>query len=145
MVAEFRSLDSSSQMDGCPMDGHPQYPPLYRRALHLALVLVIGAFLVFAPSGANADQLDDLRAGGQVGERADGFLEARDGGAQGFVNEINAKRRGLYQKLANESGATAAQVAMVTGIKQIEKAAPNALVVDTTGNWVRAEDAKLPE
>ena len=34
---------------------------------------------------------------------------------------------------------------MVTGIKQIEKAAPDAFVVDTTGNWVRAKDAKLPE
>ena len=115
-----------------------------------ALALALSSLAIAPAALAGDPQIDAAKERGVVGERVDGYLgfvtlEGVEPSLERKVNEINAKRRGLYQKLANESGASAAQVAMVTGIKQIEKAAPDALVVDSTGNWVRAEDAKLPE
>ena len=115
-----------------------------------ALALAVSSLIVAPAAVAGDPQIDAAKERGVVGEQIDGYLgfitlDGADPSLKRKVDEINAKRRGLYQKLANEAGVSPAQVAMVTGIKQIEKAAPNALVVDVTGSWVRAEDAKLPE
>ena len=115
-----------------------------------ALVLALSSLVVAPAAFAGDPQIDAAKERGVVGERVDGYLGfvtlvGVEPSLERKVNEINAKRRGLYQKLANDSGTSAAQVAMVTGIKQIEKAAPDAFVVDSTGSWVRARDAKLPE
>ena len=115
-----------------------------------ALALALSSMAIAPAAFAGDPQIDAAKERGVVGERVDGYLgfvtlEGVEPSLERKVNEINAKRRGLYQKLANDSGTSAAQVAMVTGIKQIEKAAPNAFVVDATGAWVRARDAKLPE
>lgn len=117
----------------------------------MAAMMLAAASVVVAPAAFAGDpQIDAAKERGIVGEQIDGYLgfvtiEGADPSLKRKVDEINAKRRGLYQKLANDAGVTPAQVAMLTGMKQIEKAAPDALVVDTTGSWVRAKDAKLPE
>lgn len=115
-----------------------------------AFVFALSSLAIAPAASAGDPQIDAAKERGVVGERVDGYLgfvtlQGVEPSLERKVNEINAKRRGLYQKLANQSGANAAQVAMVTGIKQIEKAAPDAFVVDATGSWVRAKDAKLPE
>ncbi len=120
------------------------------RAWIAAFALALSSIVIAPAAFAGDPQVDAAKERGIVGEQLDGYLGfvTRDGAEPSLVrkvDEINAKRRGLYQKLANESGASPAQVAMVTGIKQIEKAAPGDMVVDTTGFWVRAEDAKLPQ
>ena len=124
-----------SQLDGNPMDRQPMSLPLYRRALHLAFVLLIGTLLVFAGTTAKADQLDDMRASGQVGERADGFLEARDGGAQGFVNEINAKRRAAYEQIAGQQGISTDEVGRIAAEKISGRLPSGAWYQTSGGDW----------
>ena len=63
------------------------------RVFIVALALVITQ-AVLQP--AAADQLDELRAKGQIGERFDGYAEARDGAsdaARALVEKVNAQRR----------------------------------------------------
>ena len=120
------------------------------RTMMAAFALALTSLIIAPAAFAGDPQIDAAKERGVVGEQIDGYLgfvtlDGAEPSLKRKVDEINAKRRGLYQKLANDSGATPAQVAMVTGIKQIEKAAPDAMVVDTTGVWVRAENASLPE
>ena len=120
------------------------------RAWIAAAALALSSLVIAPAAFAGDPQIDAAIERGVVGERIDGYLgfvtmEGIDPSLQRKVDEINAKRRGLYQQLANESGVSTSDVATVTGIKQIEKSAPDALVVDSTGAWVRAKDAKLPE
>jgi len=120
------------------------------RAMMAAFVLALSSLVIAPVAFAGDPQIDAAKERGVVGEQIDGYLgfvtlDGAEPSLKRKVDEINAKRRGLYQKLANDTGATPAQVAMVTGIKQIEKADPDALVVDTTGAWVKAKNAALPE
>ena len=120
------------------------------RTMMAAFALALTSLVIAPAAFAGDPQIDAAKERGVVGEQIDGYLgfvtlDGAEPSLKRKVDEINAKRRGLYQKLANDSGATPAQVAMVTGIKQIEKAAPDAMVVDITGVWVRAENASLPE
>ena len=120
------------------------------RAILAATMLAFSSFAVAPAAFAGDPQIDAAIERGVVGERIDGYLgfvtlDGAEPSLKRKVDEINAKRRGLYQQLANEAGVSPAQVALVTGIKQIEKSSPDALVVDSTGAWVRAKDAKLPE
>ena len=115
-----------------------------------AFVLALTSFAIAPAAFAGDPQIDAAKERGIVGEQIDGYLgfvtlDGAEPSLKRKVDEINAKRRGLYQKLADNSGASPAQVAMLTGMKQIEKASPDALVVDTTGAWVKAKNAKLPE
>lgn len=120
------------------------------RTFFAALALALSS-LMFAPMASAGDpQIDAAKDRGIVGEQLDGYLgfvklDGAEPSLKRKVDEINAKRRALYQQLANESGASPAQVAMVTGEKQIKKAAPDAMVVDVSGAWVKAKDAVLPE
>ena len=51
---------------------------------------------------AFADQLDDLRVSGAVGEAFDGYARARADSASEFVKSINAKRRKIYIERARK-------------------------------------------
>lgn len=120
------------------------------KSLIAALSLALASLVVAPAASAGDPQIDAAKESGIVGEQIDGYLgfirqDEAEPSLKRKVDEINAKRRGLYQQLANETGASPAQVAMVTGIKQLEKAEPNEMVVDTTGHWVRAKDAVLPK
>jgi len=101
-------------------------------------IFSIAAVLVLAPAAlypAAADQLDDLRAQGQVGERFDGYAEARSGAseaARGLVKTVNAQRREIYEKQAKKQKISVDQVGRVYAEKIIGKLPP--------GAWVRTED-----
>ena len=120
------------------------------RAWVAAFALALTSIVVAPMASAGDPQIDAAKSQGVVGERLDGYigfvrLDGADPSLKRKVDEINAKRRALYQKRATDSGVTPAQYATATGEKLIKRAAPNALVVDVTGTWVRAEDAQLPE
>lgn len=120
------------------------------RAWLVALMFALTS-IVAAPIAAAGDpQIDAAKARGVVGERLDGYLgfvklDGAEPSLKRKVDEINAKRRALYQQRAAEAGVTPAQYAMATGEKLIQRAGPTAMVVDVSGAWVRAADAVLPE
>ncbi len=101
-------------------------------------VFLVAAALVLAPAvlqPAAADQLDDLRAQGQVGERFDGYAEARGGAskaARALVDKVNAQRREIYEKRAKQQGVSADQVGRVYAAEIIKKL--------PGGAWIRTED-----
>lgn len=105
----------------------------------LATLLLIGG-LGLATLPAHADALDDARASGQVGERADGYVAVVDPAApanvKNLVNDINAKRRAAYQQIAGEKGVPVEQIAAITAEKIIrEVLQPGMYYMDATGSW----------
>lgn len=104
----------------------------------VALFLVGGLGLATLP--ARADALDDARAAGQIGERADGYVALVDNGApanvKSLVNDVNAKRRTAYQKIAGEKGVPTEQIGAITAEKIIrEILQPGMYYMDATGSW----------
>jgi len=108
----------------------------YSRRFLLA-ALAATPLLAVLPGPAFAASLKDLLAQGQVGERYDGYVQARDGSAQGTVDEVNGKRRQLYEKRAGETGQTAAIVGKVYAAEIYKKAAPGTWFLLEDGRWIQ--------
>lgn len=108
---------------------------LSRRAL-LGLAVAAGA-VALLPSDGHAASLKDLLASGAVGERYDGFVQSRDGSGQSVVNEVNAKRRSLYEQRAKETGATVDAVGRIYAAELYQKAAPGTWFLLENGSWVQ--------
>ena len=89
----------------------------------------------FALRPALAASLDDLRAGGKVGERFDGYAVALSGDAKSTVKNVNAKRRNIYEQKAAAQGVSADAVGRVYA-KQIMKRAPKGTkFMQENGSW----------
>lgn len=108
---------------------------LSRRAL-LGMAVIAGAVSLL-PALGHAASLKDLLASGAVGERWDGFVQARDGSAQGTVNEVNAKRRTLYEQRAKETGTTVLDVGRIYAAELYQKASPGTWFLLENGSWVQ--------
>ena len=103
-----------------------------------ALMLVAALAVTSLP--ARADALDDARAAGLVGERADGYAALVDPNApaniKSLVKDINDKRRAAYQKIAAEKGVPVEQIGAITAEKIIrEILQPGMYYMDATGAW----------
>ncbi len=110
---------------------------LIRRRFFLAVFLVamvLGSGLTAMP--AIAGPVGDAKAAGLVGERPDGYLGVVKPGAEGLVNQANARRRGEYQAIAKKRGASLAAVESVAGKKRMA-ASPRGSFVFSGGKWVR--------
>ena len=115
--------------------------------LNLMRFALVATFLAFAsaqlsPAAHAADPvIERAVADGIVGERADGYLGLVKGSAsadvQRKVNEVNVKRRAVYEQLSRKTGTTVEQVGIVTGEKQIAKAAAGTYYMSGTGQWVK--------
>lgn len=117
------------------MNGHSPSRPLTRRAFAaLGLACALG---MAVPLPAFADQLDDMRKSGAVGERYDGFLEARDASARSYVQQVNAQRRKIYEDRAAQQGVGVEQVGKLYA-QQISKKAPGGTYfLLENGSWVQ--------
>jgi uncharacterized protein YdbL (DUF1318 family) len=104
----------------------------------------LGPFVVLvlavASAGAadDASRLDELRRAGAVGERYDGTAVVRATGAdaavKSFVDQLNAKRRAIYDAQAKTRGAPPAEVGKIYS-REIADQAPK-------GTWLLGEDGK---
>ena len=115
--------------------------PYFIRAC-LALIMMAGlAALTTAPASAGDPQIEAAQAQGVVGERIDGYLGIVSGNVDPALlrklNEINNMRRALYDQTARNTGTTTAQVARVTGEKQVAKARPGEYVMLDDGGWTQ--------
>ena len=97
------------------------------------LVLALGAFPVWAQS------FRDLRASGAIGERFDGYVEARAAGGQiaKVVAAVNEERRAVYGKRATQQGTSASAVGRVYAKQIMQKAPRGAYFRTEAGNWVQ--------
>ena len=80
--------------------------PLRRAHWRLVAVLAAVLMVVSAAGAVAAQSLDALRASGTIAERFDGYVMVRggsaDASAKALVDEVNAKRRAIYEKRAKE-------------------------------------------
>ena len=105
----------------------------------VAAILAIVLLPMTAPlSTGLASPLEDYRAQGVIGERFDGFAEARPGAsraARDFVADINGKRRKVYAERAKEQGVGADQVGRVYARGIIEKLPAGTWIKLESGEW----------
>ena len=108
-------------------------PPRALAALLLALLC-----LVLAPA-AQASPLDDAKARGLVGERADGYVGVVDASAPAdvklLVEDVNRKRAHEYETIAKRNGTNATAVAALAGAKLVARAPAGQFVMDASGSW----------
>ncbi len=105
----------------------------FARAMVLAAaVLVLG---LSAPP-VLAQSLDQLRASGAVGERYDGYAQALQSGAAGVVQQVNAKRRQIYQQSADKEGASVDQIGRVYARQIFAQAPPGTKFLRENCAWI---------
>ena len=97
--------------------------------------LVSAVFLSFS---AWAISLDDAKNQGLVGEDSSGYLGlvVQNSEAKAVVEEINAKRKAQYLKLAKKNDLSLAQVEALAAAKTIEKT-KSGHYIEVNGNWVK--------
>ncbi|MBY9065407.1 YdbL family protein [Hyphomonas sp. WL0036] len=107
------------------------------RTLILSLVLVFGG-LAYAQGGGDP-QIEAARSSGVIGERIDGYLgvvSSADADVTRKVQDINNRRRALYEKTASETGTTVQQVARIAGEKQLaQRVKAGEYYMDESGTW----------
>lgn len=107
------------------------------RLLRLCCLLLV-AWMAAAPAAAGP--LDDAKAGGQVGERADGYLGVVGDApppVRALVDDINAKRRAEYQEIARRNGTRLSEVENIVGTRLIQQSPRGSYVMGADGRWIR--------
>ena len=114
------------------------------RRMKLLIAAGIGIALVAGTRtyAMQSDAAGQLRATGQVGEQADGYLGLVDSGVPATVRSqmesINIQRRAAYTQLAAQRGATIEEVAAATACQLFAtRVAPNQYYRLTDGVWRR--------
>ncbi|NMR24512.1 YdbL family protein [Pseudoalteromonas sp. NEC-BIFX-2020_015] len=99
------------------------------------ITLLSAACLSFS---AWAISLDDAKSQGLVGEDSSGYLGlvVQNAEAKTVVDEINAKRKAQYLKLAKKNNLSLAQVEALAAAKTIEKTQVGHFV-EVNGEWVK--------
>jgi len=99
------------------------------------ITLLSAACLSFS---AWAISLDDAKSQGLVGEDSSGYLGlvVQNAEAKTVVDEINAKRKAQYLKLAKKNNLSLAQVEALAAAKTIEKTRAGHFV-EVNGEWVK--------
>ena len=76
-----------------------------------------------------------------IAERFDGYVEIRDSNApseaRAVVEDVNAKRRALYNQRASESDVPVAEVGKVFANKIVDTAPPGTYFRRASGGYVR--------
>lgn len=104
------------------------------------LTLSFLALMSIAVAGAAfAGPLDDAKAAGLIGEKADGYVGAvtNDASVQGLIDQVNAGRRAKYAEIAAKRGAPVEAVAAIAGKKLIERTASGQFIMGEGGQWQR--------
>lgn len=117
------------------LDASQDRGPTRRRFALLSLLLAAGLVVAPLAAPAAAQSLDELRASGRIGERFDGFAEARDSALADQVAEINAKRRAIYQEQASKQGVSVEQVGKVYAGEIIKQLPSGAWILTADGQW----------
>lgn len=109
------------------------------KTIHFQLLAILtGLLLAF---GVSAAELRAAKSQGWVGEKPDGYigLVSSDAPAdvRALVQDVNAKRREHYRRIANQQGAAISEVEKVGGMTAIEKTSPGNYIMDSSGQWRR--------
>lgn len=100
------------------------------------MVLAASVLLSF---NAFAMSLQEAKSQGLVGEQANGYLGIVVNDPQGnaLAEQVNAKRKTHYQKIANSNGLSANEVAKLAGEKVIKAATQGEYIQTSSGKWIK--------
>ena len=104
------------------------------------LALALGGAALGGAALAQGRSADALRATGQVGEQADGFLacvSACDAATRAAVNDINARRAAAYREVAQKTGVTETQAAQAAAQRLIASLPSGQQYKPAGGGWTR--------
>jgi len=108
------------------------------RTLLISMSLALAAF-AFAPAASAGDPVIDAAiSSGTVGERIDGYLGVvgtADATTVRKVQDINNRRRAVYEQTARDNNTTVQIVAQLAGEKQIAKLKPGQFYMNDSGVW----------
>jgi uncharacterized protein YdbL (DUF1318 family) len=89
---------------------------------------------------AVAQNLEEAKASGLIGEQRDGYIGLVQGSAPpavvSLVEDINRQRRERYQQIASENGISVDQVAQLAFNKAVEATRSGHFLEDANGRWV---------
>ena len=122
------------------------------RRSRLILAAALGAALFLGGTGValalQADASAQLRASGQAGEQADGYLGlvgSASADIRAQVDAVNIKRRAYYTDLAAKRGAKIEEVAATTACELFRsKVAPGQYYRLPDGVWRQRDAAPIP-
>src|SRR3954451_25038287 len=122
------------------------------RRLKLILAAGLGLAVVAGGAGAayafQADAAAELRASGQAGEQADGYIGAVGAGSGALrtqIEAINIKRRAYYTDLASKRGAKIEEVAATTACELFRtKVGQGQYYRLPDGVWRQRDSAPIP-
>lgn len=105
----------------------------------IAIALLCATALFNAP--AHADALSDAKTAGQIGEMPDGYLgmvsDNASSSVKALVDEVNAKRKAEYEKIAAKNGQALNVVEKLAGEKTVRMTAHGNYVMDGNGKWIK--------
>lgn len=105
------------------------------------LLLALGLALLGGVAVAQGKLLDAPRAGGQVGERFDGFAVVRDAANAAslapLVEQVNAERRKVYAERATADKAPVEQIGRIYAAEIFKSAPAGTWFLTESGQWVR--------
>lgn len=100
---------------------------------------ILLVFLLALPLAAAAVTLEDAKRDGLVGETWKGYLGAVKAGPsseiKALVDEVNAKRRAEYERIAEKNAINVEDVELVAGKKAIERTGAGQYIKMQGGAW----------
>lgn len=104
----------------------------------IMLALLI-SMLTVSVSVAATSPLTQPKAGGLIGEQFDGYLglvkQDVPANIKKLVDEVNAKRKAGYQRIATKQGVSLSEVEKVGAVKAFEKTLEGNYIRDASGTW----------
>src|SRR5499426_1990261 len=105
----------------------------------LVLTLLLGVLWLPLPGWGLT--LEEAKTQGMVGEQPDGYLGIVQPGAsaevQALVNDVNQKRRQMYEEIARRNATKLEAVEMLAGKTAIDNTKTGNFVRSPSGQWVK--------
>jgi uncharacterized protein len=106
-----------------------------------ALMVAFAALYATPNLAQTGSQLDAYRADGVIAERFDGYVELRDSNApseaRALVKEVNAKRKALYKRRADEQNVPVKEVGKIFANKIVKTAPAGTYFRQPGGGYVQ--------
>ncbi|MCF6263570.1 MAG: YdbL family protein [Xanthomonadales bacterium] len=100
------------------------------------LALLIGLLSI---SAVQASALSEAKASGLIGEQPNGYLglvqQNAPGNVKALIADVNAKRKAVYQRIADRQGTSLKGVERVGGQSAIEKTLQGNYIRSPGGSW----------
>lgn len=108
-------------------------------SVRTVIATCIAIIWITTAASVSALSLDEAKAQGLVGERADGYLgavTASNAEAQALVTDINQKRRQAYEDIAKRNRTPLTAVESLAGEKAIQNTKPGHFI-EGPGGWIK--------